>query len=879
MGFLNAFSTKQKIVDVENGENSSSGTARPLSSQRENAAFTLDHLKKAQKISNIGSWEYDLTNGQILWSQQMYSIYGVEEDSFVPTKTNYFELVHPDDKVMCEEFFQQSLEIKDVCLKYEHRILKGGKEERIVLHRIESERNQEGEPYLLIGTSQDITEMRNLEYQLAESKEQFHSVADHLPEGIWSFDMRKREMTYCSNGLKDIYGIAADEFREKPRIWMDFVYPEDRPALEGNIQAFFGSEPFSIEFRIMDKNGNLKWISVRTLPFLDTHGQLLRVDGVIREITDEKEYTESLAQMAFYDYLTKLPNRIQFDKKLNEHIAHAKAENRKFAIFCLDLDRFEYINDTLGHSIGDQLLVAVSNRLQNLLDNSHKLARIAGDEFAILLDEITKVEEAMPIARNLIKEMGAPFFIEDYELFVTSSIGISFFPVDGEDSVTLLKNANHALRKVKDLGRNDWQIYSPSMNIESYKSFRLESDLFKAVSNQEFYLDFQPKVEAKTGKIKGAEALIRWKHPHWGVVSPGEFIPMAEENGVIFEMGDWVLREVCKLLRQWKNIGIPLVPIAINISPKRILKADFVNSVRETIESASIEPGLIELELTESAIIKNIEKTKQVITELKDFGVRFALDDFGTGYSSLSHLMELDIDTLKIDKSFIDGIGVNKANEGIIKGTLFLARELNIPVVAEGVEKHEQLQFLRQNGCPEIQGYIFSKPVQETEFKKLLAKECMMATPPKSLYSPVKNRRKYFRLKFDFPLGAEMTVIKINNKDVKLGASKTLIEDISLGGLRYLSNINLPIREGFILQLTTVICRKKVQFTGKNVWKSENNGLYQYGFEFTITERERDQFASLLNQLTLKLKTDPLVPGCPFWQGGKIKYFEGANKD
>lgn len=872
MGFHNAISTKQKAVNSENRE---THTLSGFTSQRGSAVFTLEHLQKAQKISNIGSWEYDLRNGYVLWSQQMYSIYGVDERSFVPTMDNHFKLVHPDDRALCERTFRQFIETGETCLRFEHRILKRGIEERIVLHRLEPERDETGIHYLLIGTTQDITEMRYIEDQLAESKEQFHSVADHLPEGIWSFDMRKRKMTYCSHGLKEIYGISADEFRKNPGSWLDFVYTEDRPIVEGNIHALFGVEAYNTEFRIVDTNKKRKWVSLRTIPFLDSHGQLLRVDGVIRDITDEKEYTESLARMAFYDYLTGLPNRIHFDNKLRDHIANAKASERKFAIFCLDIDRFEYINDTLGHSIGDQLLIAVSKRLQHLLDDNTTLARIAGGEFAVVLDKITMVEEAMTIARKLIKEMGEPFFVEDYELFVTSSIGISFFPVDGEDSVTLLKNANHALRKVKDLGRNDWQIYSPSMNIGSYKSFRLESDLYKAVSNQEFFLVYQPKVDARLGRIMGAEALIRWRHPNWGVISPGVFIPIAEENGVIFEMGDWVLREVCKLLGQWKKHSVPLVPIAINVSPKRILKADFVNSIKETILSTNIEPGLIELELTESAIIKNIEKTKQVISELKDFGVRFALDDFGTGYSSLSHLMDLDIDTLKIDKSFIDGIGVNKANEGIIKGTLFLGRELNIPVVAEGVEKHEQLQFLRQNGCPEIQGYIFSKPVHETEFRKLLTQGGIDAAPPKSVHSPIKNRRKYFRLKLDFPLGAEMTVIKINNKDVKLGTSKTLIEDISLGGLRFLSNINLPIRGDFTLRFTTVIFKERVQFIGKNVWKTEVNGLFRYGFEFIMTERERDQFAAILNQLTLKLKSNPLVEGCRFWQGNKVEYFKG----
>ncbi len=571
-------------------------------------------------------------------------------------------------------------------------------------------------------------------------------------------------------------------------------------------------------------------------------------------MTEEKKHQETLDFIANHDYLTKLPNRTCFDRKLNDHISGAVAEGGQFAVFYLDLDRLNSINETLGYHIGDQLLAAFSNRLLQNLPEDTFLARIGGDEFALCIEAIEEVEDALPIARRIIKEMQRPFYIDDYELFITASIGISYYPFDGDDPLTLLKNANQALKRVKEKGNNDWQIYSSSMNIESFKMYQLERDLRKALINEEFYLVYQPKVNTETGRIEGAEALIRWKHPEWGVVSPGEFIPLAEESGAVLAMGDWVLQEVCATLSGWIRERLPVVPISVNISPKRLLRSDFVQQVKEIITAAGISPSLIEFELTEYVVIQNTEMTKKVISHLKSFGIRFALDDFGTGYSSLSYLMDLDIDTLKIDKSFIDGIGLNKANEGIIKGTLFLANELGIRTVAEGVEEHNQVSFLLQQGCPQIQGYYFSKPVETVEFKKQLRHGVIKRERNIKPLKPAENRRKYYRLPFEQLLSAEMTIIRFNNQDIKLGKSKSFIENISLGGLRYLSNIQLPTQKSLIMQFTTKIMAQEVQFTGYNVWRKEVNGYYQYGFEFIMMENEREALAPLINQITLNQK-------------------------
>lgn len=826
-----------------------------------------------QRLAKMGTWEYDLLKNECFWSKQMYNIFGVDHTHLTPIWNSAYHFVHPDDKKYYESKLTNALKKGESSI-IKYRIIKNSGQTRLLLERIDMIKNKRGRVIRLMGSVKDITDVRKLETRLMKSKDQFRSITDHLHAVIWSFNYRVKEVTYCSSGIEKLFGITASAFKENPHVLMDSVHPEDLLTLKKTTEKIFNGEQLNSQFRIIDRNGVTKRILSVTMPIFDNEGKLWRIDGIIQDITEDKNYTEVLSELVYYDYLTKLPNRHYFEQFLKEKIKSAKLEDRQFAIFYLDLDLFDYVNDTFGYDVGDRLLAAIAHRLRKNLNETAFLARIAGDEFTICIEGITEIAEAFPVAQKIIKEMEAPFYIDGSELFVTVSIGISFFPFDGEDSHTLLKNANNALKKVKDIGRNDWQIYSPSMDIKSFKSFQLESDLHKAMANREFYLEYQPKVDTITGKIKGAEALIRWKHPDWGTVSPGEFIMMAEENGLIFELGDWVLEEVCKLLSRWKEEGIEAVPISVNISPKRLLKDDFTKTVKKLITSAGIAPSLIELELTEYVIVKNIEKIKQIILDLKGFGVRFALDDFGTGYSSLSYLKDIAFDTLKIDKSFIDGICLNQSNEGIIKAAIFLSKELRLDVVAEGVERKEQFNFLLEQECHQIQGYLLSKPVKEPEFKGLLKRGMIQVKGVVGKQIPIKNRRRYFRLRLDFPLCAEMTVLKFKNKELKLGMSKALIQDISLGGLRYLSNVDLPVQEDFVLLFTTEIFDKKRQFVGYNVWKSEVNGFYEYGFKFTINNKQRDQFAAVFNQLTLQLKSSPFLANCSFLKGNMAKYLQ-----
>jgi diguanylate cyclase (GGDEF)-like protein/PAS domain S-box-containing protein len=854
------------------------GLCKDLTSSRENENKInqiANYLKQAEETAHIGTWDHDFIAKKTFFSSQIYKIFGMDESDFEISTENLNKFFPPLDQKRWEQTLFRAISAKEG-YTLEHQIIKSNGEECTVLQHGEFLFDDQGNITHLIGTLQDITERKIIEEKLLESEQQLQSIADHLYAGIWSLDVIHNQVTFCSQGVTNIYGVSTSEFIKERDLWERFIHPEDKAIVRERQEKLWRGEELIHQYRIIDANGQMKWVQDQTLPYLDKKGNVIRLDGIITDITEEKNYSAALAFLADHDPLTQLPNRRLFERKIHEEIHRIEKSRNRIAVFYLNFDRFKNINDTIGHELGDKMLIKVSERLRGLLPQPAFLARVAGDEFAIGLMNMDKTEEAITIADKMIREMELPFYVDDYELYTSASIGISFYPIDGKDSQSLVRNASKAMRKAKEFGGNDWRVYSSSdMNISSFKLHQLERDMRKAIKDHELFLEYQPKVNCKTGKIEGAEALIRWKHPEWGIVSPNEFLPLAEENGLIFKMGDWVLKEVCTMLEKWQREGIKVVPISVNVSPLRILKADYVNRVKETIKSTGIDPSLIELEITESAIIKNTENAKRIITELKDFNVRFALDDFGTGYSSLSYLKDLQIDTLKIDKSFIDGIEMNKANESIIKGVIFLANELGVQVVAEGVEGHNQLNFLLQQDCPVIQGYIYSRPVQDIVFKKMLQTGILKPIVDKGKEVAVKNRRAYFRLNFDFPLCGAMTIIKFRDQDVRLGKSRVLIENISLGGLCYLSNINLPIQKNMIIKFTLMIFGKELQLIGKNVWKLEENGIWRYGFMFHFDEGQRNSFAPILNQLTIQLKKDALLPGFHFLQGDKFKYLKG----
>ncbi|MBM7872122.1 diguanylate cyclase (GGDEF)-like protein/PAS domain S-box-containing protein [Clostridium pascui] len=437
---------------------------------------------------------------------------------------------------------------------------------------------------------------------------------------------------------------------------------------------------------------------------------------IFRDITERKNYEKIIKHHAFYDYLTELPNRFLLKKRVNIEIAKSKSVNRKFAILYLDLDRFKFVNDTLGHDVGDKLLQQIAERLKKHILPADTIARIGGDEFIILLSKITCKEDIIKLSRKLISVVKEPLMIDSHEIYISASIGIAIYPEHGEDSTTLISNADVAMYEAKKMGRSSFEFYTESLSEKALERLNLENSLRHALEKNEFTVYYQPKVHAKTEKLIGAEALIRWKHSSLGLIAPDKFIPLAEETGLIIPIGEWVLRTACTQNKALQDLGFPPLTISVNLSTLQFHLQDLKKVVQEVLKETGLEPQYLELEITESIAMQNVEYTIKTINEIKEMGVKFSIDDFGTGYSSLSKLNSLSVDKLKIDKSFVSEIGGEKNDSIIASIIMSLGKSLELEVVAEGVETQEQVDFLKENTCDEMQGYFFGRPMCGEDF-------------------------------------------------------------------------------------------------------------------------------------------------------------------
>lgn len=471
------------------------------------------------------------------------------------------------------------------------------------------------------------------------------------------------------------------------------------------------------------KNGEIfpEWLTITVLG--DLKSPDVKFLAIFNDVTHLMSKNDHIQNHAYYDSLTGLPNRLLLHDRLEFILNHARKKKRIVAVMLLDVIRFKMINDTLGYSAGDSLLQILGDRLVSCLRDVDSVFRSGDDVFAIILDDISQPDDASKVAQRILESCSQPFNIADHELYVTISIGISIFPSDAQEHEGLLKNAEDAMIRAKELGINNYQHYKPAMNNSAAEHLTLEHNLRKALMQEEFVVFYQPQVNMETGKMSGTEALVRWIHPELGMISPGQFIPIAEENGLIIPIGEWVLRTSCKQMVQWHNELGTNITISVNLSARQFLQQDIVEKVRSILEETGLHASHLELEITESLGMKNPELTLRTLKELKDMGIHISIDDFGTGYSSLSYLKKFPIDTLKIDRSFVLDIQTDPNDAAIVLAIIALAHSMHLKVIAEGVEKEEQAAFLRHHHCEEMQGYLYSRPVPAEDFKKLLLKE------------------------------------------------------------------------------------------------------------------------------------------------------------
>lgn len=470
---------------------------------------------------------------------------------------------------------------------------------------------------------------------------------------------------------------------------------------------------FQIE---MERNQTIK-VSICFTPIME-HGQMIGVYGVASNDAKRNLIEEKAVKLAYEDYLTQLPNRFQFIHKLQEKITQARKKQTKLAVLIFDVNRFRMINETLGYYFGDQALKAITKRICKFLKSQDIIARMGGDEFILLLDEVYSVTDVKEFVQQLLNDMNEPYEIEGFELTITTSVGVSIFPDHGLDTQTLIKTADTALSKAKGNGTNHFEIYQSEMANGTYEWFEVEKYLHKALERDEFELYYQPQFDANSHEICGIEVLVRWRHPEHGLVSPATFIEIAEETGLIAPIGQWVLLQSCIQMKSWLDQGHPHVPLSVNVSLKQFMQKNFTQVVANVLEQSNLPPEYLILEVTESVTI-DLERAIKVMEELNKLGVKISLDDFGTGYSSLQYLSELPIAEMKIDKSFVDGIEKNDRSKAIIAMIVKLGHLLNVSVIAEGVENRNQYLYLKEQGCDKIQGYFFSKPLITSDYEKL----------------------------------------------------------------------------------------------------------------------------------------------------------------
>ncbi len=580
----------------------------------------------------------------------------------------------------------------------------------------------------MLRASRALSDLSHSLSHLRDSRERLANAQRLARIGNWEWEPAEAEMLWSEEvyrifGLEQRAGVASYE------ALIEVVHPDDRDAVEKALrEASCEGTAMSLDHRIVTASGAERAIHHQAEIGHGPGGAADRIYGTNQDITDRTRAQEKIRYLAYYDGLTGLPNRRMLSDHLERVLDNARRQNRMAALLFLDLDRFKRVNDTLGHTIGDELLRAVASRMIACLRqsdqvgrngrNSATVSRLGGDEFTAVLTELPSSSAVEIVARRILNALRPPFTLHGHEIVMSASIGIAMFPSDGTNAGSLLRSADTAMHHAKEAGGESYRFFSESMNERAMRNLRIENGLRSALDRNEIHIEYQPLIDSGTGRVSGAEALLRWNSPEFGSVSPGEFISIAEESGLIGELGEWVLRTACAQVQRWRTAH-PDLRIAVNVSSHQVRKPGLPQIVDAALRDSGLDPAHLELEITESALLGNEACVVNTLNQLKDMGVRLALDDFGTGFSSLSHLVHFPIDTLKIDQSFVHDIGGPQSGV-VIAAVLAMAHRLQLSVTAEGVETREQEEFLRTEGCDRFQGYRFSRPLSPEAFEALL---------------------------------------------------------------------------------------------------------------------------------------------------------------
>lgn len=669
-------------------------------------------LKESQRLAHIGSWEFDLINDELHWSDEVYRIFRVDADRFDVSYEAFLGFVHPEDRERVDQYYRSSVKAHGPC-QMQHRLLFADGQVKHVNEHWETEHDEHGNAVRSVGTIQDVTERIVAEDRLRLLAGVFENTAG----GVIITDP-DANILEVNDAFSLITGYSREEvIGANPSLWAsgqhdEAFYRELWSSLEQTGQ-------WRGEIWNRRKSGELfpEWQHISAVR--NDQGVLTHYISVFSDISQIKEAQEKLDHLAHHDPLTGLPNRLLLIQRLEKAIRNARRHASLLAVVFIDLDRFKHINDSLGHSVGDQLLRSVAKRLQGAVRENDTVSRIGGDEFVLILEDIEKTDDVLNLIKKLMRHLESPHQLDEQVISITPSIGVCLYPADGEDPSALLRNADAAMYRAKEEGRNTFSYYTEELTRNAYERVMLENQLALAIKQDEFELYYQPQIDMQSGRLVGMEALIRWTSPELGQVSPAQFIPVAEDSGAIHVIGEWVLRDACRQGRRWLENGNAFGRISVNVAGPQIQRGGLPEIVADILKQTGMPAECLELEITESFIMQHTQSVVEQLQALRELGVSLAIDDFGTGHSSLAYLKQLPVHKLKVDQSFVRDIPGDPNDMAIVDAVIAMGRSLGLTVVAEGVETQQQADFLRKAGCHLAQGYLYGRPAPVDEISEL----------------------------------------------------------------------------------------------------------------------------------------------------------------
>lgn len=687
-------------------------------------AETDQQVISSQNITNIGTLLWDIPKHHMSWSRETFSIFNQDPNKHKATADNLLRSIHSDDRKLMNDILNDILYGSGIEYIQELRLMDMDRKPRYAKIHCHLERNEEGKPLILSGIIHDITEQKLVEMALREKQQTLQSLLDNAPIGIW-FQNTEGKLLFVNQAFCGAIGISEEDFLSVSHYSALYDPITAKSCMASDEIALCNEGPHVSYERMPFVDGKVHDLEIIKSRVHDENGQALGLIGLSMDITDKKQAEEKLLHQAYFDELTGLGNRNYLMENLAKSLSAASRHSHYNALLFFDLDNFKIINDSLGHHTGDILLKEIGNRLKELVRSEDTVARLGGDEFIVILNDLGMDQrsadaQAHDTAEKIRKKLALPYELGEQEQHVTMSVGISMFPNHDNDVHDILKHADIAMYRAKESGRNTVRFFMPSMQKETEERLLMQNMLRYALPNKQFTLHFQPQYNHE-GNIIGAESLLRWQHPSQGMIAPTRFIPVAEESGQIIDIGAWVLRETCKTLKRWQDLGINGITLSANVSPRQFHQATFVEQVLGIVTETGVDPHYLELELTESLLIEHLEDVTAKMTTLKQHGIRFAIDDFGTGYSSLAYLKRMPLDRLKIDQSFVCDVTTDPSDALIVEAIIAMATHLQLEVIAEGVETEEQLQFLQKRGCFMHQGFYFSRPLDREQFERFLS--------------------------------------------------------------------------------------------------------------------------------------------------------------